>query len=98
MHLHRLTYFRSRAEDLLPIDATLARELQRLLLERDFYTDPINGVFNTETKTALRDFMGWENYDERIRNDNLIDQEVLADMREKHAAWVKERKTTDLEE
>ncbi|MCP4043257.1 MAG: DUF1028 domain-containing protein, partial [Gammaproteobacteria bacterium] len=93
--IHRLTYFRSRAEDLLPIDATLARELQRLLLEHDFYTGPINGVFNAETKTALRDYMGWENYDERIRNDNLIDQEVLADMRDKHTAWVKEPKTTD---
>jgi hypothetical protein len=25
--------------------------------------------------------MGWENYDNRIRDDDLIDREVLADMR-----------------
>jgi hypothetical protein len=40
---------------------------------------------------ALRDFMGWENYDERIRDDDLIDLEVLADMRVKHAIWLRAR-------
>jgi hypothetical protein len=39
----------------------------------------------------LRDFMGWENYDERIRDDDLIDLEVLADMRHKHTLWLRER-------
>ncbi len=32
--------------------------------------------------------MGWENYDKRIRSDDLIDLEVLADMRQKHALWL----------
>ncbi len=93
--IHRLTYFRSREEDLITIDEELARELQRLLQARGFYTGPVNGVFNAETHTALRDFMGWENYDERIRDDNLIDREVLEDMRRKHAAWINENETTN---
>ena len=42
-----------------------------------------------DSRKALRDFMGWENYDERIREDDLIDLEVLADLREKHALWLK---------
>jgi hypothetical protein len=29
--------------------------------------------------------MGWENYDERIRDDDLIDLEVLADIRNQYA-------------
>jgi hypothetical protein len=33
--------------------------------------------------------MGWENYDERIREDDLIDLEVLEDIRCKHAAWLR---------
>jgi len=39
------------------------------------------------TKKALRDFMGWENYDVRIRDDERIDREVLADIRKNFAAW-----------
>ncbi len=95
--IHRLTYFRSREEDLIKINADLARELQRLLQRRGFYAGPVNGVFNAETSTALRDFMGWENYDERIRDDNLMDLEVLEDMRRKHATWINENETTELQ-
>ncbi len=85
--LHRLTYFRSRPEDVIPIDPTLCRELQTILHARGFYPGEITGTFDPATKQALRDFMGWENYDERIRDDDRIDREVLADIRAKHAAW-----------
>ena len=47
----------------------------------------MNGVFDARTKTALQDFMGWENYDVRIRDDNQIDREVLDDMRKKYQEW-----------
>jgi uncharacterized Ntn-hydrolase superfamily protein len=85
--LHRLTYFRSRPEDLMPIDPVLCRELQEILAQRGFYRGEISGAFDPATKRALQDFMGWENYDERIRDDDLIDCEVLADIRVKHALW-----------
>ena len=32
----------------------------------------------------MKHFMGVENYDNRIRDDALIDIEVLADIRKKH--------------
>ncbi|TCO80934.1 putative Ntn-hydrolase superfamily protein [Plasticicumulans lactativorans] len=87
--LHRLTYFRSPPEQLVPITPTLALELRRLLHARGFYAaEPAAQAFDAETRRALRDFMGWENYDERMRDDDLIDLEVLADMRAKHAAWM----------
>lgn len=89
--LYGLTYFRSKPENLIPIDGILAVELQTLLYERGFYKEPLIGVFDAATKQALRAFMGWENYDERMREDELIDLEVLADMREKHAAWLREQ-------
>jgi uncharacterized Ntn-hydrolase superfamily protein len=85
--LHRLTYFRSRPEDLMPIDPVLCRELQQILRARGFYRGEISGTFDPATKRALQDFMGWENYDERIRDDDLIDREVLGDIRVKHAIW-----------
>jgi hypothetical protein len=56
---------------------------------RGFYKGAVTGICDEATLKALRDFMGWENYDERIRGDDLVDLEVLADMRQKHSLWLK---------
>jgi uncharacterized Ntn-hydrolase superfamily protein len=86
--IHRLTYFRSESAQLAPIDSAIANELQQILKARGFYRGAVTGVFDVATKKSLRDFMGWENYDERIRDDDLIDLEVLADIRSKHLSWL----------
>ncbi len=83
--IHRLTYFRSDPDQLVQIDAAIASELQCILHTRGFYQGPATGRCDAELLRALRDFMGWENYDERIRDDDLIDLEVLADIRNKYA-------------
>jgi uncharacterized Ntn-hydrolase superfamily protein len=90
--LHKLYYFRSDEKNLIPIDHAICAELQGILSDRaykgmTFYDGPVNGVFDAKTKKALQDFMGWENYDVRIRDDDLIDREVLDDIRAKYAAW-----------
>jgi uncharacterized Ntn-hydrolase superfamily protein len=90
--LHKLYYFRSDEKNLMPIDHAICAELQGILNDRaykgmSFYDGPVNGVFDAKTKKALQDFMGWENYDVRIRDDDLIDREVLDDIRAKYAAW-----------
>lgn len=82
--LHRLTYFKSDAKNLKLIDSAIAKELQAIMLEKGFYKGAVNGVFDQQTQKSLHDFMGWENYDERIRDDDLIDIEVLDDIRKKH--------------
>lgn len=89
--IHRLTYFRSDPAQLVKIDSAIANELQQILQARGFYKGVIDGLCNEPMLRALRDFMGWENYDERMRDDDLIDLEVLADMRAKHAIWLRER-------
>jgi uncharacterized Ntn-hydrolase superfamily protein len=85
--IHRLTYFRSDPAQLVPIDAALADELRQILQARGFDPGAAAGGGDPVFLRALRDFMGWENYDERIRDDDLIDLEVLADIRAKHALW-----------
>ena len=87
--IHRLTYFRSNPEQLVRIDTAIANELQQILHARGFYKGVANGICDEEMLRALRDFMGWENYDERIRDDDLIDLEVLGDVRQKHALWLR---------
>ena len=86
--IHRLTYFRSEPQNLIAIDTALANELQQILRARGFYKGAVTGALDAATKSALQDFMGWENYDERIRDDDLIDLEVLQDIREKHRLWL----------
>lgn len=94
--LHKLFFFRSAPENLLPIDEKLCRELQALLKDKEykgmaFYAGPINGVFDAATKKALQDFMGWENYDVRIRDDDKIDRQVLEDIRKNYAMWKQQK-------
>ncbi len=90
--LHKLYFFRSEEANLVPIDKAICTELQTILSTKaykgfQFYDGPISGVYDEATEKALRDFMGWENYDVRIRDDNRIDTEVLADIRKNFKAW-----------
>ncbi len=89
--IHRLTYFRSDPDQLVEIDTAIANELQQILHARGFYKGVASGICDEELLRALRDFMGWENYDERIRDDDRIDLDVLDDIRQKHALWLRER-------
>ncbi|MBE0556298.1 MAG: DUF1028 domain-containing protein, partial [Proteobacteria bacterium] len=95
--LHKLYFFRSDPVNLIVIDKSIASELQTLLSTKaykgfEFYSGPVNGIYDEATKKALRDFMGWENYDVRIRDDNQIDKEVLADIRKNFKAWKEKMK------
>jgi len=90
--LHKLYYFRTDPKNLISIDPSICKELQRILVNRAykgfvFYDGPVNGIFDAKTKKALQDFMGWENYDIRIRDDQQIDREVLEDIRKNYAEW-----------
>jgi uncharacterized Ntn-hydrolase superfamily protein len=91
-NLHKLYFFRSDPKNLVIIDESICKELQTILSNKaykgqQFYDGPINGVFDAATHRALNDFMGWENYDVRIRQDDRIDTEVLQDIRKNYAAW-----------
>jgi uncharacterized Ntn-hydrolase superfamily protein len=90
--LHKLYFFRSDPKNLIPVDASICMELQTIFKDkaykgREFYAGPINGIFDAATKKSLDDFMGWENYDVRIRQDLLIDKEVLDDIRKNYSEW-----------
>ena len=94
--LHKLYFFRTEPGNLAVIDASICKELQTIMKNKaykgmEFYSGPINGTFDGATKKALQDFMGWENYDVRIRDDEKIDREVLQDIRNNYSAWLKRR-------
>ncbi len=89
--LHKLYFFRSDPKNIIPITPAICTELQTVMKDRGLYDGPVNGRLDAATKKALFDFLGWENYDVRIRQDDSIDREVLDDIRRNHAEWKKQR-------
>jgi uncharacterized Ntn-hydrolase superfamily protein len=84
LEYYELLFLKPRAEDLLPIDATLATELQGLLTRSGDYTGAITGIFDDETFRALERYGGRENLEERLlhdSNDRRLDQKALDYMR-----------------
>jgi len=83
--LHRLHFFPSEPNDLVPLTPELVKRLEPILL-----AEPVSqpakwlkrpqGSANQVFLEALRDFMYWENYDVRVRMDGRIDRVVLQDI------------------
>ncbi|MCB0718058.1 MAG: DUF1028 domain-containing protein [Bacteroidetes bacterium] len=89
--LNNLYFTKSKPENMIPVDAAIAKEIQTIWKKRGFYDGPIDGIVDAEFQQILVDYMGWENYDVRIPNVQdvdlaageklMIDKEVLADIR-----------------
>ena len=83
--LHRLYFFQSRPEDLIPISPEIVRQLEPILL-REPANQPQQWLVEPQGRAtpvflqALENFMYWENYDVRVRNDGKIDRVVLEDV------------------
>ncbi|HEY7023215.1 MAG TPA: DUF1028 domain-containing protein [Ktedonobacterales bacterium] len=81
---YELLFLKPLPEDLLPIDATLATELQQLLTRSGDYTGPVTGIFDDATFQALERYGGRENLEERLlhdSNDQRLDRKVIEYMR-----------------
>ena len=83
LDLHKLYFFKSKPEHLLPLEGEVAREVQETLAELGYYSGQINGLYDKATKQALFDFSGIENLEERWQEGDYIDQVVLEFMRGK---------------
>ncbi|WP_224408075.1 DUF1028 domain-containing protein [Afifella sp. IM 167] len=79
--LHRLSYFPSKKENLVPIDEATDAYLTAVLTGEGYLKGAPPAGWGAEKIKAMARFMGVENYDNRIRGDAMIDTEVLADIR-----------------
>src|SRR6478735_5698633 len=82
--LHRLSYFPSEPSQLVPIGPELAVELKGLMAARGFFQGEVDDQWNTAVRKRWELFLGSENYDNRINGGELLDLEVLADLRRKY--------------
>ena len=86
--LHKLHFFPSRAEDLVPITPAIVAQLEPILLaepanQPDKWLKAKQGSATPAFLEALKNFMYWENYDVRVRMDGKIDRVVLDDILKK---------------
>src|SRR6266567_765948 len=81
--LQKIHFDRSDPADLIPVAGDDARYLQRLLAKKGFHKGRTDGVWDAASTEALADYMGWENYDTRIRHDGKIDRKILVLIRQK---------------
>jgi uncharacterized Ntn-hydrolase superfamily protein len=72
--MHHLFFGSTKPEDLLPVDASIATELQTMLRQRGYYTGPANGIWDDPSKEAFRVLIGNENLEERWAIDRQPDQ------------------------
>ncbi len=86
LELHKLYFFKSKPQHLLPLEGDGAREVQQILSELGYYSGEVHGVYDEATKKALFDFSGVENLEERWQESARIDQVVLQFMRQKRGA------------
>jgi uncharacterized Ntn-hydrolase superfamily protein len=80
--LHRLYLTKSAPDELITVDAAIARELQTMLRQAGRYEGEISGVYDESTKKALWDLYGIENLEERW-HDELIDIIALNYLRQR---------------
>lgn len=79
--LHRLSYFPSDPDQLVPIGPELALELKTLMAGRGFHAGVVDDSWGPAARRRSELFLGSENYDNRINGGELLDLEVLADLR-----------------
>jgi len=75
--LQKVHFERSDPKDVIGIGGPDAVYLQKLLAKKGFHKGRTDGVWDEASTKALADYMGWENYDTRIRQDGKIDRKIL---------------------
>lgn len=89
--LHKLHFFPSETNDLIPITPAIVAQLEPILLsepanQRERWLTRPQGSATPAFLEALKNFMYWENYDVRVRMDGKIDRVVLDDILKKRKA------------
>jgi len=84
--LQKIHFERSDPRDVIGIAGPDAVYLQKLLAKKGFFKGESDGAWDEASTKALADYMGWENYDVRIRQDGKIDRKILDLIKAKEGA------------
>jgi uncharacterized Ntn-hydrolase superfamily protein len=90
--IHHMYFGAVDKNDLVPL-AGVAREIQIMMLRTGHDTGPLSGVFDEDTRKALRALVGAENLEERWTGEgDEIDRVALEYLREKHSPPAKPKR------
>ncbi len=81
LELHRLYFGATASGALTRAAGNVAQEIQELLRALGYYMGAITATYDDATKDAFRRFCAMENFEERWREDDLVDREIIAFMR-----------------
>lgn len=87
VQLHHLYYQSTKAEDLLPIDDEIARELQTIMIGQGYMTGEVNGLWDEVCQQVFWMLIGNENLEMRWtlkENRRSIDRVVLEYLRKRY--------------
>lgn len=86
LEMHRLYFGATDAAGLTRMAGNVTRLVQEILVKTGLYAGPVDGVYGEATREAFRRWCSIENLEERWRDDDLVDREILAYMRRRHGA------------
>lgn len=81
--LHRLYFPGQGPGQLVRLTDVVVNELQQMLRRAGFMNVDPTGVYDEPTKEAFRTYCSVENFEERWREDDLVDREILHFMRKR---------------
>ena len=85
LKLHRFFLTRPADDQFIPIDGSLATEIQEILRDLGYYDGPTTGQYDQMTQAALWSYGARENLEERLVDDARIDRQTLAFLRARRA-------------
>lgn len=81
LEMHRLYFGTTDHSNLTRAAGNVAKEVQETLRTLGYYHGEVHGVFDPATREAFRKFCSIENFEERWRDDEFVDREILQFMR-----------------
>jgi uncharacterized Ntn-hydrolase superfamily protein len=86
LELNRLYFGPTQASNLTRMAGNVTVLVQELLNKAGFYPGPAHGRYDADTKAAFRRWVGVENFEERWRDDDMVDREILTYMRRRYGS------------
>lgn len=84
--LHRLYFGATDGAGLVRLSGAVVTLIQQVLARTGHYGGPMDGIYGAATRDAFRRWCSIENFEERWREDDQVDREILEYMRTRHGS------------
>jgi len=82
LSLHQLYFGDPFEDDLVELDENVVRKIQYLMGELGYYSGQVDGNYDEETSESFLEYCRVENFEEKLRDDDLIDFRIVEFMEE----------------